>query len=192
MVLYCRVWFGSVWFYGTSTIVGYLMPNPFLYILTVLFQTIQFSLSTQFSSIWPIDKTLSGATTPSLSGPRNDDNEGILHIPQNSSITGTSPSDIELSRRLLYLVYSDDFRQNKITWAPFVELKEPPLFATLWILDLNSSVLVSSEQSNCGSWLGWVPHQKESQFMKKIVLVATTRTQKETSNTFDSCIIKPF
>ena len=24
--------FGLVWFYGTSTIVGYLMPNPFLYI----------------------------------------------------------------------------------------------------------------------------------------------------------------
>ena len=28
--------------------------------------------------------------------------------------------------------------------------------------------------------------------MKKIVPVTTTRTQKETSNTFDSCIIKPF
>ena len=25
-------WFGSAWFYGTSTIVGYLIPNPFLYI----------------------------------------------------------------------------------------------------------------------------------------------------------------
>ena len=24
--------FGLVWFYGTSIIVGYLMPNPFLYI----------------------------------------------------------------------------------------------------------------------------------------------------------------
>ena len=23
------VWFGLVWFYGISTIVGYLMPNPF-------------------------------------------------------------------------------------------------------------------------------------------------------------------
>ena len=40
-----------VWFYGTSTIEGYLMPNLFLYIKTVLFQTIQFSISTQFSSI---------------------------------------------------------------------------------------------------------------------------------------------
>ena len=29
--IYKRVWFSLVWFYGTSTIVGYLMPNPFLY-----------------------------------------------------------------------------------------------------------------------------------------------------------------
>ena len=27
-----KVWFSLVWFYGISTIVGYLMPNPFLYI----------------------------------------------------------------------------------------------------------------------------------------------------------------
>ena len=32
-------------------------------VTTVLFQTIQVSISTQFSSIWPIDRTLSGATT---------------------------------------------------------------------------------------------------------------------------------
>ena len=25
------VWFSLAWFYGISTIVGYLMPNPFLY-----------------------------------------------------------------------------------------------------------------------------------------------------------------
>ena len=42
------VWFGLVWFYGISTIKVYLMPNPFLYNQTVLFQTIQFSISTQF------------------------------------------------------------------------------------------------------------------------------------------------
>ena len=30
---YCiLVWFGLVWFYGISTIGGYLMSNPFLYI----------------------------------------------------------------------------------------------------------------------------------------------------------------
>ena len=57
-----------------------------------LFQTIQFSISTQFSSIWPIERTLSGATTPGPNGPGSDGNEGVLHIPQSSSITGASLS----------------------------------------------------------------------------------------------------
>ena len=39
---------GLIWFYGISTIVGYLMPKSFLYIETVLFQPIQFNMSTQF------------------------------------------------------------------------------------------------------------------------------------------------
>ena len=42
---------------------------------------IQFSKSTQFSSIWPIDKTLSGATTSAQSGPGIDANEWVLCIP---------------------------------------------------------------------------------------------------------------
>ena len=46
-----------------------------------------------FSSIWPIDKTQSCATTPGGSGPGNDGNEGVLCIPQNSSVTETSLSD---------------------------------------------------------------------------------------------------
>ena len=37
------------WFYGISTVLGYLMSNPFLYKSSVLFQTIQFSMSTQFN-----------------------------------------------------------------------------------------------------------------------------------------------
>ena len=53
----------------------------------VLFQTIQFSLSMHFSSIRPIDRTLSGATTLGQSGPGSDDNEWVLCIPQSSSIT---------------------------------------------------------------------------------------------------------
>ena len=36
---------------------------------TVLFQTTQFSISTQFSSVWPMDRTLSGATSLGQSGP---------------------------------------------------------------------------------------------------------------------------
>ena len=47
----------------------------------------------QFSSIWPIDRTLSGATTPGHSRPGINGNEGVLHIPQSSSIIGTLPSD---------------------------------------------------------------------------------------------------
>ena len=60
---------------------------------TVQFQVIQLSISTQFRSIWPIDKTLSGSTTPGQSRPGSDGKEGVLYIPQSSSITGTSPSD---------------------------------------------------------------------------------------------------
>ena len=63
----------------------------------VLFQTIQFNISMQFSSTWPIDRTISGATTPGQSGPESDGNEGTLHIPQSYSITGTSPSDCLVS-----------------------------------------------------------------------------------------------
>ena len=37
------------------------MPNPFLYIYTILFQAIKFSI-VHFFSIEPIDRTLSGAT----------------------------------------------------------------------------------------------------------------------------------
>ena len=64
---------------------------------TVLFQTIQFSISTRFSSIWPIDRNLSGATTQGQSGPGSDGNEGVPCILQSSSITGTSPSDCLVS-----------------------------------------------------------------------------------------------
>ena len=49
------------------------------------------------SSIWPIDRTLTGATTLSQSGPGSDGNEGVLCIPQSSSITGASMSDCLVS-----------------------------------------------------------------------------------------------
>ena len=44
------------------------------------------------SSIWPIDRILSGATTPGLSGSGSNGNERVLHIPQNLR-TEASPSD---------------------------------------------------------------------------------------------------
>ena len=51
----------------------------------------------QSSSIQPIDRALSGATNPGKSGPGSDGNEGVLHIPQSSSITAASPSDCLVS-----------------------------------------------------------------------------------------------
>ena len=64
-----------------------------LNVKTLLFQTIQFSISMQFSFIWPIDRALSVATTLGQSGPGSNGKKGVLHIPQSSSITETSPWD---------------------------------------------------------------------------------------------------
>ena len=67
----------------------------------VIFQEILFSISTQLSFIWPIDRTLSGATTPGQNGRWSDGNEGVLRIPQSSYITGVSLSDCLVSIRTL-------------------------------------------------------------------------------------------
>ena len=64
---------------------------------TVLFQVIQFSISTLSSSIWPIDRAQSGANTPGQSGPGSDGYEGVLRILQSSNITGMSPLDCLMS-----------------------------------------------------------------------------------------------
>ena len=44
-------------------------------------------------SIWPIDRTLSGAATPGQSGPGSDDKRGVPRILQISCGNGTSPPD---------------------------------------------------------------------------------------------------
>ena len=48
------------------------------------------------NSICPIRRTLSGATTPDQSGPKNDINKRVLHIPQTFK-TGVLPSDSLMS-----------------------------------------------------------------------------------------------
>ena len=68
-----------------------------LNVKTDLFKTIQFSIRTQLSSIWPIDLTLSGAITPGQSGPGSDGNKGVPRISQSSSLTGASPSEFLVS-----------------------------------------------------------------------------------------------
>ena len=100
-------------FYGVSTLLGsfnaklnfkqfsLVLSTVFVFtklnVKTVLFQTIQFSISTQFSSTRPIDRTLSDATALGKSGHEYDSNDGLLRIPQCSRITGISPSDCLVS-----------------------------------------------------------------------------------------------
>ena len=51
----------------------------------------------QFSFIQPIDRVISDATIPGQSEPGSSVIEGVLHISQSPSITGTSPSDCLVS-----------------------------------------------------------------------------------------------
>ena len=53
---------------------------------TVLFQAIQLSINTYFSTNWPIDRTLSGATTPGQSGHGSEGHKWILRIPQSLTL----------------------------------------------------------------------------------------------------------
>ena len=73
------------------------LSKTFLFQAILFGQTIQFSISYAVSSIKPIDRALSGATTPGQSGPGSNGNKGVLRIPQSTSITGTSPSDCVVS-----------------------------------------------------------------------------------------------
>ena len=76
-------------------------PRSFIHaqlnVKTVLFQTIQFFICTEFIYIRPKDRTLSGATTPGQSGPRSDGDKEVLCILQSSCITEASPSDCLVS-----------------------------------------------------------------------------------------------
>ena len=79
--------------YRKDTVFVYTLVN----IKTVLYLKIKFSIITPFSSIWPIDWTLSVATTPGQGWPVSIGNKGIICIPQSSSITEASPSDCLMS-----------------------------------------------------------------------------------------------
>ena len=56
----------------------------------VPFQTIQFSIGIEFSSILLIEMTLLGATPSGQTGPGSKGNEGVLRISQSFRITGAS------------------------------------------------------------------------------------------------------
>ena len=63
----------------------------------VLFQTTQFNVSTLFSSILAIDRTISSGTNSSMIGPGINCHESVLWIPQSSSVSEASPSDCFMS-----------------------------------------------------------------------------------------------
>ena len=86
-----------------------------LSVKTILFQIIKFSIYTQFSSIWPIDRILSGATT----GPRNDGNEGVLCFPQSSIITVNSSSDCLMS-----------YPGHSLGWGSYLSAEKQSVYST--------------------------------------------------------------
>ena len=90
-------------------------------------------------SICIINRTLSGTTIVGQNGLGGDGNEEILRIPQNSSITGASPSDCLLSyaghslgesylsveMHLVYSAASADWAKGYTLWesCPSVEIQ---------------------------------------------------------------------
>ena len=100
-----------------------------LNVKTVLFQVIQFNINTQFSSIWAIDKSLSGTTTPGQSEPGSDSNEGVRRIPLSSRITRSSPLDclvsysvefyISVEMQWVYSTTPADRTKFLCRWGPY-------------------------------------------------------------------------
>ena len=80
------------------------------------------------SSIGPIDRTLSGATTPGQRRHGSNGNDGVLHIPKTSSITGTSTSDClvsypgnSLEESYNSAVWQSMYSAASLDWAIFRE-----------------------------------------------------------------------
>ena len=84
------------------------------------------------SSIWPIDKTLSGATIPGQSGPGSNGNEGVLQITQ------ISPSD----NLVLYPGYSLEGWSSLSAEIPKVYSTAPADLAGLLLNKSNYKLLV--------------------------------------------------
>ena len=81
------------------------------------------------SSIWFIDRTLSGDTPPGKRSPGSDGNEGVLRIPQCSSIIGAFQSDCLVS----YLGHS--FEESQQRWSRSILRPQPTgLYITEWKL----------------------------------------------------------
>ena len=69
------------------------------------------------NSIRPINRNLSSATTPGRSASGSNDNEGVLHIPPNCSITGASFSNVLMSHLGRSLGVSYHFAEIEIGYS---------------------------------------------------------------------------
>ena len=68
----------------------------------------------------PLIGPLSDATTSDQSGPGSDGNEGVLCIPQRSSITGTSSSDCLVS-----------YWGHSLRWGSYPSAEKQPVYSTV-------------------------------------------------------------
>ena len=91
-----------------------------------------------------MDRALSCATIPDQSGPGSNGNEEVLHIPQSSSITGTSPSDCLVS----YLGHSS-YPSAEVQSVYFSGQAEP----RLRLLTYNILQHKTSEEEQKVQWL---------------------------------------
>ena len=89
-IWYINWWFGLFGFMAHQAS-WVIQCQIHFYTYKLLFQTIQFSISTVWmsnNSIWPMDRTLSGATILGLSGPGSNGNKLLHHedTPSNKEI----------------------------------------------------------------------------------------------------------
>ena len=108
------------------------------------------------------DPLISDVTTSDQRGPGNNGNEGVLHIPQNSSITVTSPSDCLVSYpgHLLGVVRSYISAEMKLVYST-----APADWASDCLLSYLEHLWVEEVLPLCRdavsvfwspSWLGWM------------------------------------
>ena len=84
-------WFQELLFDISNSIYQIFLSNL---ILIIYFHTDEFKYGKWLNiSIWPLDRILTGSTTLGQSRPGSNGNEGVLYIPQSSSISWSSPSD---------------------------------------------------------------------------------------------------
>ena len=115
-----------------------------------------FRTSTQFSSIWPVDRTLS---TSGHSGPGWNGNEGVLSILQSSSITGASSSDYLVSypersfgesypsakMQSVFSAAPADWESLKLDFKAMFQVIDANLSSTTWRVSGKLGISQSSE-----------------------------------------------